>query len=57
MPNKGYKTLTIPESLYEVLEKYVQNSTGYYASISEVVREALRKFVILNKIKKKIDEI
>jgi len=42
MPRKGYKSFTIPEGLYNQLEKYVEESDGSYVSISEVVREALR---------------
>ena len=45
MSRSNYKSLTIPEGLYHELEKFVENSGGYYVSISEVVREALRQYL------------
>lgn len=45
MPRRRYKSLTIPDGLYRQLEKYVEDSGGYYVSISEVVREALRDYL------------
>jgi Arc/MetJ-type ribon-helix-helix transcriptional regulator len=45
MPRKDYRSLTIPEGLYLELEKFVEQSNGYYVSISEVVREALRDYL------------
>jgi Arc/MetJ-type ribon-helix-helix transcriptional regulator len=45
MPRNGFKSLTIPEGLYLELEKFVNDSNGYYVSISEVVREALRAYL------------
>lgn len=44
MPRKDYRSLTIPEGLYTELERFVKESNGYYVSISEVVREALRQY-------------
>ena len=41
MPNPGYKTLVIPESLHKQLEQYVEDSQGRYVSVSEVVRKAI----------------
>ena len=45
MSRNGFKSITIPEGLYLELEKYVDQSKGYYVSISEVVREALRAYL------------
>ena len=45
MSRSNYKSLTIPEGLYRELEKVVAASGGYYVSISEVVREALRQYL------------
>ena len=45
MSRRNYKNLTIPEGLYRELEKFVANSRGYYVSILEVVREALRQYL------------
>ena len=45
MSRNGFKSLTIPEGLYKELEKYVEQSNGYYVSISEVVREAIRDYL------------
>jgi Arc/MetJ-type ribon-helix-helix transcriptional regulator len=49
MSRNGFKSLTIPEGLYKELEKYVEQSKGYYVSISEVVREAIRDY-LANKV-------
>ncbi len=45
MSRNGFKSLTIPEGLYKELEKFVEQSNGYYVSISEVVREAIRDYL------------
>jgi Arc/MetJ-type ribon-helix-helix transcriptional regulator len=45
MSRSSYKSLTIPKGLYRELEKFLTNSGGYYVSISEVVREALRQYL------------
>jgi Arc/MetJ-type ribon-helix-helix transcriptional regulator len=45
MSRNGFKSITIPEGLYLELEKFVQQSKGYYVSIAEVVREALRMYL------------
>jgi Arc/MetJ-type ribon-helix-helix transcriptional regulator len=45
MSRNGYRSLTIPEGLYRTLETFVEQSNGYYVSISEVVREALRQYL------------
>ena len=45
MPRDEYRAITIPEGLYERLEQYVKESNGFYVSISEVVREALRDYL------------
>ena len=45
MLKKEYRSTVIPESLYEKLRQYVENSEGRYVSISEVVRRALWEFL------------
>jgi Arc/MetJ-type ribon-helix-helix transcriptional regulator len=45
MSRNGFKSLTIPEGLYKEIEKFVEQSNGYYVSISEVVREAIRDYL------------
>lgn len=45
MSRKDYRSLTIPEGLYSKLEQFVQQSNGYYVSVAEVVREALRAYL------------
>ncbi len=45
MPRNDFRSLTLPEGLYLELEKFVAQSNGYYVSISEVVREALRDYL------------
>jgi Arc/MetJ-type ribon-helix-helix transcriptional regulator len=48
MPRSEYRSLTIPEGLYQDLEKFVELSNGSYVSISEVVREAIRGYLRKN---------
>jgi Arc/MetJ-type ribon-helix-helix transcriptional regulator len=45
MSRTGFKSLTIPEGLWIELEKFVEESNGYYVSVAEVVREALRDYL------------
>lgn len=45
MPNKGYRSLVIPSTLYEKIKAHVEQSDGRYVSISEVVREAVSNFL------------
>jgi len=45
MSRKDYRSITLPEGLYLELEKFVDRSNGYYVSIAEVVREALRDYL------------
>ncbi|MCW4041380.1 MAG: ribbon-helix-helix domain-containing protein [Candidatus Bathyarchaeota archaeon] len=45
MSRKEYRSITLPEGLYLELEKFVAQSNGYYVSIAEVVREALRDYL------------
>jgi Arc/MetJ-type ribon-helix-helix transcriptional regulator len=39
--DKDIGVRTLPEGLYNELERFVKESNGYHVSISEVVREAL----------------
>jgi Arc/MetJ-type ribon-helix-helix transcriptional regulator len=41
MSRAGYRSLTIPDTLYKQLKQYVDASQGRYVSVSEVVREAI----------------
>jgi Arc/MetJ-type ribon-helix-helix transcriptional regulator len=45
MTKPRYRPITIPSSLYRALAHRVQASGGYYVSIAEMVREALRDFL------------
>jgi Arc/MetJ-type ribon-helix-helix transcriptional regulator len=48
MPRNGYRSLVIPESLYNKIKQHVEGSEGRYVSISEVVREAVWTFLSNN---------
>ena len=45
MYRTAFRALTLPEGLYLQLENYVAQSNGYYVSVTEVVREALRDYL------------
>jgi Arc/MetJ-type ribon-helix-helix transcriptional regulator len=45
MSRTEFRALTLPEGLYLQLENYVDQSNGYYVSVTEVVREALRDYL------------
>ncbi len=45
MRRKAYKSVVIPETLYEKIVIHVEQSEGRYISISEVVREAVWGFL------------
>ena len=45
MPRNGYKSVVIPETLYEKIISHVEQSGGRYITISEVVREAVWNFL------------
>ena len=45
MSRNEFRALTIPEGLYLQLENHVDQSNGYYVSVTEVVREALRDYL------------
>ena len=43
MPKEGYRTITIPESMYKIIKDIVRNRPELgYSNISEFVREAVR---------------
>jgi metal-responsive CopG/Arc/MetJ family transcriptional regulator len=44
MSRNKYRSITLPEGLYQELEKYLKASKGHYITVSEIVREALRDF-------------
>ena len=48
MARKAYKSVVIPETLYEKIKTHVEQSEGRYVSISEVVREAVWNFLKAN---------
>lgn len=45
MPRRGYKSLVIPESLYQRIQQFIEKSQGRYISVSEVVRAAVWVFL------------
>lgn len=45
MSRKDYRSVTLTEGLYLELEQFVAQSNGYYVSVAEVVREALRNYL------------
>jgi Arc/MetJ-type ribon-helix-helix transcriptional regulator len=44
MPKSGFRTISIPNSYYEKIEEHIQQSNGFYITVAEVVREALREY-------------
>jgi len=44
MTRRGFRSLTIPASLYQDVERFVDESHGRYVTVTEVVREALRNY-------------
>jgi Arc/MetJ-type ribon-helix-helix transcriptional regulator len=42
---KGYRNLSVPNQLYEELERFADESKGRYVSVAEVVRAAVREFL------------
>jgi Arc/MetJ-type ribon-helix-helix transcriptional regulator len=45
MSRNEFRGITLPEGLYRQLENFVEQSNGYYVSVTEVVREALREYL------------
>ena len=45
MTRRGYRSVTIPASLYQNIERFVKESHGRYITVTEVVREALRAYL------------
>ena len=45
MRRKAYKSVVIPEILYEKIKAHVEQSEGRYVSMSEVVRESVWNFL------------
>jgi Arc/MetJ-type ribon-helix-helix transcriptional regulator len=41
----GFHSITLPVGLYRELEQFVERSNGFYISVTEVVREALRDYL------------
>lgn len=42
MPSSGYKSVNIPEAMYEEIRQIVKENPSHYSSISEFVKSALR---------------
>jgi Arc/MetJ-type ribon-helix-helix transcriptional regulator len=42
---KGYRNISIPDELYEEIERFLKESKGRYVSIAEVIRVAIREFL------------
>lgn len=51
MSRREYRAITLPEGLYRDIQKHLEASQGRYVSISEIVREAIREFLIKAKAK------
>jgi metal-responsive CopG/Arc/MetJ family transcriptional regulator len=45
MTRNNYHAITLPDGLYQELEKHLKASKGHYVTISEIVREALRDYL------------
>lgn len=45
MSKTAFRAISLPKGLYMQLENYVEQSNGYYVSVTEVVREALRDYL------------
>jgi Arc/MetJ-type ribon-helix-helix transcriptional regulator len=45
MPKNDFHDISLPTGLNHQLENYVAQSNGYYVSVTEVVREALRDYL------------
>ena len=44
MVKKGFRSITLPERLYEQLKKIVESDASY-VTVSELVRAALREYL------------
>ncbi len=42
MTRKRYRTISIPEELYLIVEEIVKSGKGGYVSVGEFIKEALR---------------
>lgn len=42
LPSSGYKSVNIPEAMYEEIRQIVKENPSHYSSISEFVKSALR---------------
>ena len=45
MVRKGYRSVSLPEGLYEELDRFVIKAKGKYVSVAEVLRVAVREFL------------
>jgi Arc/MetJ-type ribon-helix-helix transcriptional regulator len=45
MTRRGYRSVAIPASLYQNIERFIEESNGRYITVTEVVREALRTYL------------
>jgi Arc/MetJ-type ribon-helix-helix transcriptional regulator len=44
MPKTRFRTISLPRSYFRKIDKYIEQSNGFYVSAAEVVREALREY-------------
>ena len=51
----NYRTLSIPESLVNQVEKRIRNGEGGYSTITEYVKEAIREKMDKEKATKEVE--
>ena len=44
MKKSDFRTISIPKSYYDKIEEFIDESNGFYVSVAEVIREALRDY-------------
>jgi Arc/MetJ-type ribon-helix-helix transcriptional regulator len=44
MSKNGFRTISLPKSYFQKIDKYIEQSNGFYVTASEVVRDALREY-------------
>lgn len=43
MPRKGYSNVSLPDELLEAARKHIAKKGSLYASVSELIKEAVRE--------------
>ena len=44
MSKTGFRTISLPTSYFQKIDKYIEQSKGFNITASEVVRDALREY-------------